>query len=276
MSVLSMVLYFTYLFWYNPPYSFGVIGDTQTRWSIARKAYAAMEKEGVENIFHLGDVWGCGSLKRWSQLTSDKWFGPHMTLTHYVIGNHELLRCRNHRYIIGPYRRKWIKHFVWNDRKIPRWWWKNNKYKTYGGRMLGAVYVLLLDSATPDISNHQLKWLKSTFEYYGLKGPRMFMIFSHRGLPCRRCKGRWYRRLDNMPYTWRNIKLWKLLQKYKHRIIAAFHGHWHGYLHYDSDGIKTWCSGGGGGYQPRGQYFHWLKLVMWENMLLRVDIKRIK
>ena len=261
----------------DPITSYGIIGDTQANWHIARKAYAEMEKEEVESLFHLGDVWGCGSLNRWKQLTSYKFFGTHMCFTHFVIGNHELLRCGTYKYAPGEYRKKWIKHFIWQDREIPKWWWKAHPYKTYAfKRLKHNTVAILLDSATPGVSRHQLKWLREVLKYFGSHSATTFIIFSHRGLPCRSCNGFWYRRLDNMPYKWRNIQLWKLIQQYKHKIVGAFHGHWHGYRHYNADGIPTWCSGGGGGLLAPRQKYHWLRLNMWENTLMNVEFKEIK
>lgn len=246
-------------------WSFAVIGDTQRNWHIAVKAVNAMHAAKVAFAVNVGDIYNCASPRMWRQ--ARRLFESHLFMC-WVLGNHELKICgRYRRYKPWSYRRLWRKHFR-----------QRRSCDKTGGSTFAAcgsrpdktgpwndVHMLLLDSATPGIHTAQLRWLKA--ELAG-KGP--FILFSHRPLPCRTCRGWWYRKMDPMPHRWRNVLMRRVLDKVRRKIIAVFHGHWHGFVKYRADGIRSWCTGGGGGLLAKGHTYHWLRVDMRGKKLIRV------
>ena len=226
---------FLYFLLFDPPWSFAVIGDTQSNWHIARKAVIAIKAAHPDFTVHLGDVWGCGSLNRW-RATRRMFKGLR---THWVIGNHELRVCGQRAHQPKRYRTMWLRSFQRN-RTTETW-----DHKGYS--------FITIDSATPDVYPSQLRWFREMLA----KTSKPLFLFGHRPFPRRRPE-RWYRLLDPMPWRWRNAKLGGLIEENDYRIMAKFHGHWHGYRHYG----KTWCSGGGGGLLARGQRYHWLLVTV--------------
>lgn len=274
------------------PWRFAVIGDTQANWHVARRAYAQMRN--VWGVVHLGDIWTCASERRWG-FFDDGESGVASIPTRYVIGNHELFNCRTKRY--QP--RRWRKRFNYHFRremvfkKTPECtcrkcgccivksscqtgWKYGPTYKTFQyGRYscpLRPPLMIMIDSATPGISGHQLLWLKKTLEE--AKDP--VMLFSHRPFPSKELRYvKWFRAMDPMPYRWRNVKLWQLLQKHKRKILAMFHGHWHGFRQYIADGLKVWCDGRGGGDPAPGQRYGWSLVTVWGDRFW-VEKKEVK
>jgi hypothetical protein len=230
------------------PWRLGVVGDTQARRGVGRAAAVAMRSEHVELVAHVGDLWECASRGRW--VNWRRRFAPAL----FAIGNHELKSCRSGRHELERFRRLWA------------WTFLGTKLRTWHARVHRGWRLVFLDSATPGIGSRQLAWARRELRH------ERVLVFSHRGLPCRSCGGRWWRRMDAMPYRWRNRALWRALHATPP--CAAFHGHWHGYRAYSADGLSTWCTGGGGGKLAGGQRYHWLLVTMWGD-LLRVERRLI-
>lgn len=239
-----VVLYLT-LPDFQAPWSFAVIGDTQENWRVVRKAVKAMRAARPDFVVHLGDVWNCASLRRWRE-TRRMFAGLR---PRWVIGNHELRSCSSARNRPSRYRAMWRRHFA------PLTWWSMKA---------NGVTFIALDSATPDVSGHQLKW--ATREIGKAVAP--VIIFSHRPLPWH--NGKWYARMDPMPLRWRNAKLKRVLWENGRKILAVFHGHWHGYRRYYAGAFTAYCSGGGGGQLQKRQRLkpfgiavhHWLLVTV--------------
>jgi hypothetical protein len=242
----------------SPPWQFAVIGDTQENWHVARKAAAQMHAARVDFVVHLGDVWNCASLRRW--MMTRKMFAGLRPV--FVIGNHELRQCGSRRHRPRRYRRLWMRSFG-RARTTTSFVWK-------------GVEFFAIDSATPDVSGSQLMIVDTVLSY--VRGP--VVLLSHRALPSASLqRARWFRDMDPMPMRWRNAKLHGFLQSQRHRILGAFHGHWHGYREYVSDGIPTWASGGGGGPLAPGHTYHWLLVTVFDAPLwiaLHVEKKEIR
>lgn len=230
--------------------SFGVIGDTQGRYHILKSAVADMRRRQVDFGVHVGDLADCNSYKRWRYVRNI------MRTLHrpwkLTIGNHELTNC------------------AWKTRqryrKLYQRFWKTEPYYSY---QVGPWTFVHLDTATPAIKGHQLDWFKGV-----ITRARRVVLFTHRTLPCRHCMrlmGWKWRRMDPLRFKWRNRTLWHLLQKNRGKVHGVFHGHWHKFEDYVVDGLRVWCTGGGGGTLAKGGYFHYLYVrLYWSRLDVRV------
>lgn len=244
---------------WGPSWQIAVIGDTQSNWEeVSLKAPEAMRQRRVDLAVNLGDIWKCGIKSRWETITDAF---DVVVPTCWVIGNHELKVCGRRKYRPHLHRRWWRAYFTRET------YARCDRSRTDAPGAWDNYRLLLLDNATPAISRRQLDWLREELE---AADHRNVIIFSHRPLPCRSCRGRWYRRMDPMPLRWRNVELRNLLDEHAWKIIAAFHGHWHGYREYMADGVPTWCTGGGGGDPEPGQKHHWLLVTVWGPLIVSV------
>lgn len=255
-------MWFAFLFFVlNPPWRFGVVGDTQREFWVAKEISSQMRRSGLDFVVHLGDLNTCASRNRWKWMRNTVFRGLKV---HWVLGNHELMQCGKYRYR-GRYRRIWKQEF---NRKET---WKTFDHNGWA--------FMLLDTATPAFRSRQHAWFKRQLGVvHKWKGHPPLFIFSHRALPCRNrrnvyypkklpdpfCSSWSFRKMDPMPYWWRNVELHLQLQWkwHKPRVGAIFHGHWHGFRRYKIDGHRVWSSGGGGGFLAKGHKYHWLLVTV--------------
>lgn len=257
----------------NPtPWYFAVIGDTQSRPRIFRRALTQMKKHPLDFAIHLGDIYWCGSIKVWkkrkrlAQSAIPKWY--------WVIGNHELYTCSRPHRIRPSYRTKWLRIFYGGRGSTERMF--THKGWTF----------FLLDSATPIIPHCNTCFLggkngkKAILTHRPLPTPSNFLLGSKKGLR-RRSRDRkidsgWYSRLGPLPFRGQNRKLWGWAYNNRRKIKAVFHGHHHAFKRYVlPGGIRAWCSGGGGGRLARGHFCHWLLIKVQGNQMF-VEVKRIR
>ena len=90
-----------------PATTIGVIGDTQARPEIFRRAVRDMRRARVNFAIHLGDLAHCASRQKWQRAVRIMWRLDRPW--YHTIGNHEILRCP------GTYdpglRRLWVRYF---------------------------------------------------------------------------------------------------------------------------------------------------------------------
>lgn len=266
-------MWFAFFFFVlNPPWRFGVVGDTQREFWVAKEISSQMRRAGLDFVVHLGDLNTCASRNRWRWMCNTVFRGLKV---HWVLGNHELMQCGKYRYR-GRYRRIWKQEF--------------NRKETWKTFDHNGWTFMLLDSATPAVWSRQAAWIANQLAVvHKRKGNPPLFVFSHRAIPCRNrrnrffstapnsfCKSWNFRRMDPMPYRWRNVQVHRVLQNHKLRVAAIFHGHWHGGRQYKIDGHRIWSSGGGGGFLAKGHKYHWLLVTVlgpffW---IQKINIKR--
>lgn len=221
-----------------------VIGDTQARGHVFLKAIGQINRSPASMVIHVGDQQGYGSWQRFKRFRARAlllWPPIHL-----VIGNHDFE---------GVSRRIWLRR------------WKREK--TWKVLSCPPFRCLLLDTATSRPPRGQLPWLRDQ-----LQRPGQVLWFMHRAPPApRRAWVRSFEKMDPLPYGKRNRPFWRLLERYKGKIRAVFHGHHHAFRAYRLAGVPIWCSGGGGGTltvsRKRGGFYHWL-LVRLEPFSIRV------
>lgn len=255
----------------DPNWQFAVIGDTQSRPRVFRKALAQMKNYHLDFAVHLGDVYWCGSERVWkkriklAQSVNVKWW--------WIIGNHELYTCTLPHRIRPSYRSKWLRVFYGGKGSTRRVF--THKGWTF----------LILDTATPLIPKGQaasqvaLRASTAIFAHRPLPTPSEFFLGSKgaikRGLWTRKIDSGWYSRLGPVPFRGRNRLLWSAVYNNRRKIRAVFHGHHHALKRYMlPGGIRAWCSGGGGGTLAVGHFYHWLLVKVQRNQLL-VEVKKI-
>ncbi len=245
--VLSTV--FTPFIAKDKSWEFSIIGDTQINKPVMLKAIHSMNKKKLSFAIHLGDMDYVGKPSLWRNsmnlILKSKipWF--------YLIGNHELYTYNPISYC--PNKKKWIKF----------WYGYGDTFRVFFHRLKKFI---LLDSSTKYISRGHLNKLRQALST--AKDKSVF-LFTHKPLPYyKNFKVRfgpkkkhyvWYSYLAGMVYRWRNIKLWKIIHKYKKKILSVFHGHDHSFRKYSLDGITVFSSGGGGGrLETKLDYYHYL------------------
>lgn len=239
-----------------PSWSFAVIGDTQSRPRILKRAVRDVNNKNIRFTVHLGDLSYCSS--KWLWKKSRKEIRKCKTPWFYVLGNHELYSCS----IPVTYhkRKKWVNF----------WYSFGSTMRVF--KFLGKKFILL-DSATAFVPRGQIARLKLILNRSSNKS---VFIFTHRPLPypkkfkVRYSKNRlyWhtYKVMGGMWYAYRNKNLWKVLKNNKSKILAVFHGHYHAYRKYRLNGITVYCSGGGGGtLETSRDYYHYLKVTVRRN-----------
>lgn len=227
------------------PTQIAVIGDTQDRQWIFNRAIQQINVSKMTLMIHLGDLSTNGSLK-WYRIAR-KQLNRLQVPYRLVVGNHDLSR---------------ITRKTWKRR-----WKYSSTY--YSFRCLPYICIVL-DLAGNVIGKRQTKWFALQLK----KAKSQVLLFHHKALPIPSLlQIRQYWALDPPPY-YPNRKFWKVLQQYKRRIKATFHGHLHSYKSYEIAGIKSFCSGGGGGkLTNRRQFFHWLEISL---KPFKVKIRKIR
>ena len=218
--------------WPGPDY-LAVIGDTQARPKVFRRAIPQINRSPARLLIHLGDQQGFGNWRRFKKFRRRL---HQLRLPALLVpGNHDL---------DGITRRIWMR----------RWGYQ----RTWQSIRCDPFRCLLLDTATAYPPEAQIAWLRKQ-----LRRPGRILLFFHRPLPAPR--GLWprkYEEMDPAPHSRHNRRLWRLLERFKGKIRAAFHGHHHAFRFYRLVGVPVWCSGGGGGQltklRKNGGFYHWL------------------
>jgi len=232
-------------------FSFVVIGDTQEQKSIMKKASLDMRSRGVDFVAHLGDIDYCGPMYKWS--ISRKLMALSGLPWYITIGNHELYKC-------GMPLVSWYSKERWS-----KYWWGDKKtFHVIEHKGSKFVYI---DSSTFYYPNGEVERLELVLK--NAKDSSVF-LFTHMPLAYDKSNKRIYYGLNkahwnyysSMGGTWysgRNKLLWHTLKRYKSKLLAVFHGHYHAYRSYDLDGIPVYCCGGGGGaLETRRDFYHYL------------------
>jgi predicted phosphodiesterase len=250
-TLVSIVIGITSVIPQALDFKFAVIGDTQIKKRIMRKASLDMRKRKLSFVAHVGDVDYCGSFSKWRRsrrimkLSGLSWY---MTL-----GNHELYDCPL------PIRIRYSK------RRWARYWWGKGNSTFRVVNFFGKKFVFTDSSTYLYPRGHAWKLsrvLKNSQD-------NSVFIFTHRPPAYRKPfkiryssdRRYWhrYRVMDNMKYVGRNKVFWKTLKKYRRKILAMFHGHYHAFRYYKLDGISVYNTGGGGGWlETRRDYHHYL------------------
>jgi len=241
--------YVRYLHRYDS-FNFAVIGDTQDRKHIMKKASLSMRKQDLSLGVHLGDIDYCGSLYKWKKskslmrLSGLPWY--------ITIGNHELYASAIP--ISGFYgKRRWSRY----------WWRDDTTFHTVDH--LGKRFIFI-DSASFYYPKGENERLASALE---TSKDKSVFIITHKPLPYHtnikirfgENKLRWhsYKTMEGSWYAGRNRDIWNTIKKYQNKILAVFHGHYHAFRAYTLDGIKVYCSGGGGGtLETNDDFYHYL------------------
>lgn len=232
---------------------FAVIGDTQINKHIMCKAIKSMNKRKLAFTVHIGDMDYVGDPALWRRSMSYvikakvPWF--------YAIGNHELYSNNPTRY--WPTKRRWVRF----------WYGWGDTFRVFHHRHKKFV---IIDSSSSFMPNSHHKRLENALKT--AKNKSVF-LFTHKPLPYyknfkvyfgpNKLHYVWYSYMAGMKYKWSNIALWRIVKKYKNKILAVFHGHDHSFRKYSLDGIQVFCSGGGGGrLETKHDYYHYLEVLV--------------
>jgi len=233
-------------------FSFAVLGDTQARRHVMRRAVRSIKAESsLDFAVHLGDVNYCGATTLWKKSKSIvegsglPWY--------YTIGNHELYGC------FLPIRVRYT-HGRWG-----KFWLGREDTLTVTHK--GGKTLIFTDSAGYLYPKDHIARIENILK---TSADNPVFLFTHRPLPYhnkyklvrfgkRNRLQQYYKSLAPSAYVGRNKRLWKVLKTYKSKIMAVFHGHYHAYRKYKLDGIQVYNSGGGGGtLQTKWDFFHYL------------------
>jgi hypothetical protein len=240
------------------PWTFAVIGDTQTRDKVMRWAMSGIKRHNITYGLHLGDMHWCGSMKywRWKRRilvkSSARWL--------LAIGNHARVPCR------GAKWKSW-----WTVRKLWTYFWHKNRGDTMRIHDVRGWRFIALDTASSIIPRGHVKRLQLALQT--ATGPVVLTMHKPLPIPYRMWRStkvrygqQWtrYSRMDPLYYGHhrRNRALWKTVLKYKNKIAALFNGHFHAYAEYKLVGIPGYVSGGGGGSLQRKSFYHWLAVTV--------------
>ena len=246
-------------------FSFAVIGDTQARAYITTRAVKSMNSYGarIKFIMHLGDIDWAGYRYLWDR--SAKQFRKADAPWYFAIGNHELYSYIPHSYST---RKDWLDY----------WYGYGDTFRVY--THYGKIFVII-DTASSYLPQGHLLRLKRILKK--AKNKSVF-IFSHKPLPYpnniiikygrrNRYKHR-YKDMDGFKYKGKNKLLWQTLNKYKDKLLGVFHGHYHAFRDYTLDGIRVFCSGGGGGtVETKRDFYHYLLVTVTGN---KYEIKVVR
>ena len=247
MSLLPALLVLTSLCT-QPTYSFAVLGDTQSNQRIFKRAVKDIKKRKLNFAVHVGDLYWRSSTRWW------KWYKKKLNYTkipwHMVMGNHEILLCAY------GCSRKW-KNF-WRKKKYRRSTLKI--FDKYGDRFI------LMDSADHSTPMSHINRIRKALR--SAKNKSVF-LFTHKPLPYNggfkvrygpnKRSWHWYWVMSGTGWYGNNKILWRLLDKYNHKIKSLFHGHYHAFRRYKIGKIQAYCTGGGGGkLETRHDYYHYL------------------
>jgi predicted phosphodiesterase len=260
---------------------FSVIGDTQSRYAVYRRAIPKFNSNGAKFLVHLGDqsTWGGN---RWYRKFKRRSRNLKIPM-HLVIGNHELATYPV--YKLKLWRKKVWRKF-WGYKKTYYYFDKTHDKYTYR--------FIILDTSTSLIPRGQAQWLKNILQSLPANG--YAIIFAHRPIPVYRkfiprnienlgCLHRirnmgrisrcynTYRAMVPLVYRNRNRALWNTIYKNRDYILGIFHGHYHAFRYYKIAGIQSFCSGGGGGtLESRYDFYHYLNVYLHKNTI-KVQIK---
>jgi len=242
----------------NIPWSFAVIGDTQNRPRILKKAIKDMRTRNVKFAVHLGDLYWCGG--EWGWKSRKKIINRSNIKWYYALGNHELYRCE----YFSVTRKKWCNFFYGDNEGTFRTF-------TYKGKRF-----IILDTAMHHMPIGHLSILK---HYLSKQTEGSVFLFGHRPLPIKRrrlitYKGKnsnrlrrhWYRDMVPMHWCRKNRRFVDVIKKSSSKILAYFHGHYHAFRKYFLYGIRMYSSGGGGGkLETKHDYYHYLIVTVYKN-----------
>lgn len=252
-----------------PSWKFAIIGDTQTRNPVLKWAAKSFQANGIRFGVHLGDLHWCYSSADWAwkrkvlKSSVQYWF--------WIYGNHEKYVCRiDQRYLTwGQSRLIWSKF----------WYGRGDTLRV---RDVHGWRFIALDTAGPQTPANHAARLEAALR----SAPGKVFLFAHRPLPVPykffRTKvtianGRKipYGRMGPPEYKGNNLKLWKVIYKWRGKIAAVFHGHHHAFVDYQIGPLKAYSTGGGGGtLETRGDFYHWLLITVMGTSKFRVKVIR--
>ena len=263
---ISALVFLASVATFNPaykPWKFAVVGDTQNRYGVVKKILLSMKRRKIKFALHLGDVHWCGSRKHW--LIKNFLFSRAVPKWLITFGNHARWPCSL------PVKR-WLS-WRWSRKRFGQIFYKGKgdtlRYLDYKDRRF-----ISLDTASRNIpKGHSTRYLKIL-----RSSKKPVFVISHRPIPYPsnfsiRMIGRKHTfyygsGVDPVAYRYPNRKIWKYTSKYRRKIGALFHGHYHAYVRYKlglmSNSIPAYSSGGGGGnLETHRDFYHWLEVTVY-------------